>query len=331
MNDSDFQGPLFIVGCGRSGTKLLRNLLNNHPQIGILGFETNFIPLFVKRFGKTPDFSDEATLRAVHDALTQTAFYQSRRAEGVTMSYEQLKAHLREVETEVAWRHVIEGICKFYLDNPSAAIWGDKSPDYTVHIPLLREIFPPARFIHIIRDPRDRSLSARRTWGKSVLRSAHGWCGVMERVEKAGVRADADYLEVFYEQLIEEPEKVMRGICDFLSIPFHEGLLVVDQPAEAVGKTERLTEFVASNKAKYRKELSPYEIRRASEITFPYLEAFGYPLEGAKAHRELSPLFLNLLKLTDGLSTLQIHMQKKGFAQGLRYYVKRNREGRAKA
>ncbi len=326
MNNSDFQGPLFIVGCGRSGTKLLRNLLNNHPQIGILGFETNFIPFFVKRFGKTPDFSDEATLRAVYDALTQTACYQSRQAEGVTMSYEQLKARLEGVDTELAWHHVIEGIVKFYLNAPSVSIWGDKSPDYTVHISLLKEVFPRARFIHIIRDPRDRSLSARKTWGKSVLRSAHGWSKVMELMEKANVRADPNYLEVFYEQLIGEPEKVMRGICDFLDVPFHEDVLVVDQPAEAVGKTKRLTEFVTSNKAKYRKELSPFEIRRASEITYPYLEAFGYPLEDAKSHRELSPLFLNVLKVTDGLSTLRIHMQKKGFAQGLRYYVKRNRE-----
>ena len=330
MITSDFEGPLFIVGCSRSGTKLLRNLLDNHPQVGILGAETNFIPLFVDRFGKTPDFSDEATLKEVHDALTRLAFYQSRQAvDGAAMSYEQLKAQLEGVET-IAWRHVIKAVFKFYSNMPSASIWGDKSPDYTTHIPLLKELFPQARFIHIIRDPRDRSLSTRKTWGKSVLRSAHGWYQVMNRIERANVRHDRSYLEVFYEQLIGEPEKVMRGVCVFLGVSFHEGLLDVDQPAETVGKTKRLTEFVADNKAKYLDELSPYEIRRMSEITYPYLKTFGYPLEGAEAHRELSPLFLRVLQLTDGLATLRIHMQKKGVARGLSYYIKRNRERYAK-
>ena len=245
--------------------------------------------------------------------------------------YDYLKTYFEEAQkTEaVGWRHLIGGVFRFYLEEPSVLVRGDKSPDYTAHIPLLREVFLQSRSVRIIRDPRDRGLSVRKAWGKNVVRSAQNWYEVMERVDRADVRTGPNYLEVFYERLLEEPEEVVRQICDFLGVPFGRNLLVLKRSVENIGAAKGQKEIVAGNKLKYREELSAYEIRRMSEITFPYLQMFGYPLEGAQAHRTLSPRRQNVLKLIDGFATLNIHMKEKGVARGLRYYVQRNLEGRA--
>ena len=333
MNTAEFEGPLFIVGMGRSGTKLLTSLLNNHSQIGIIS-ETNFIPRFIERFGKSPDFSDEATLRAVYDALSKTGLYQTNeQRHNRVLSYAELSGHLREVESSgevIAWHHLIKYVFKFYLQTPAGAVWGDKSPGYTPHVELLKNLFPSARFIHIVRDPRDVSLSVRNAWGRSVLRSAQGWNKVMHKIERTGVRSNPDYLEIFYEQLVENPEAVLRKVCDFLGVPFTDDLLSLDRSPENLGATKGQTSIVAGNQSKYLTELSAYEIRRISELAYPSLKAYGYPLEGAEAHRKLNPVHENLLMVADGLSTLRFHTKQKGVIQGVRYYLRRYREGRAR-
>jgi hypothetical protein len=55
MRSSPFRGPLFVVGMSWSGTKLLRDLLNQHPQIGIPPSESRFLPAVIERFGSIPD------------------------------------------------------------------------------------------------------------------------------------------------------------------------------------------------------------------------------------------------------------------------------------
>jgi len=60
MKKSNFFGPLFIIGMPRSGTKLLRDLMNQNPKIGIPAAETHFIPFMIKKFGDPPNFYEDS-------------------------------------------------------------------------------------------------------------------------------------------------------------------------------------------------------------------------------------------------------------------------------
>ena len=88
MNDTGkYTGPVFIIGNARSGTKLLRSLLNNHPDIS-LGGEGNYIPMLIKRFGVNADISQPPIWRDIFQEFSRTTPSTFMRGQ-VTRLYEQ--------------------------------------------------------------------------------------------------------------------------------------------------------------------------------------------------------------------------------------------------
>ncbi len=106
--------------------------------------------------------------------------------------------------------------------------WGDKTPQYVRAIPTLAEIFPEARFIHIIRDGRDVALSLiRERFGPGNVYTAAGlWRETIEAGRRgARILAPDQYLEVRYEALTGNPGETLRSICAFVGESIHEDVL----------------------------------------------------------------------------------------------------------
>jgi len=116
---------------------------------------------------------------------------------------------------------------------------GDKSPGYVRSIPTLHELWPQARFVHLIRDGRDVCLSAinwkkadrvfrdHSTWPHEPVATAALW---WERSVRLGREAGATlphdrYLEVRYEEVVTDAERVCRTICSFLGVEFDAAML----------------------------------------------------------------------------------------------------------
>src|SRR5919106_1319653 len=106
--------------------------------------------------------------------------------------------------------------------------WGDKTPRYVMHIPLLGSLWPDARFIHLIRDGRNVALSyANVPFGpKNVAMAAKLWS---DRVQ-VGLRdgralGGKRYLEISYEDLVEDPEGETKDLCEFLHLDFDPEML----------------------------------------------------------------------------------------------------------
>src|SRR4051794_28172751 len=72
---NNFQGPIFVVGMPRSGTKLLRDLLNQHSRISIPEVETHFLPLFIKKYGKDFNFNSDRKEELFNDFYKTPFFY----------------------------------------------------------------------------------------------------------------------------------------------------------------------------------------------------------------------------------------------------------------
>jgi hypothetical protein len=70
-----FEGPIFIVGRPRSGTKLLRELLNQHSRISIPFWESSFIPAYAGRARTLGKLDEKKNLKTLVDWLSQTEFY----------------------------------------------------------------------------------------------------------------------------------------------------------------------------------------------------------------------------------------------------------------
>jgi hypothetical protein len=105
--------------------------------------------------------------------------------------------------------------------------YGDKTPSYSANLPQLAALLPEARFIHLIRDGRDVTVSVRALWfrpGDSVEACAEDWANRVARTRALGALVPS-YLEVHYESLVQSPEETLRVICRFLELEFDSQML----------------------------------------------------------------------------------------------------------
>ncbi|HEY9422755.1 MAG TPA: sulfotransferase, partial [Thermoanaerobaculia bacterium] len=199
----------FIVGVGRSGTTLLRLMLDAHPELA-LPPETGFLlPFFAS--GQQP--TREEFLRQV------TGFHTFADA---GLSADRFGREL----SRLPWFSLARGVRLFYglyAERHGKRRWGDKTPVYGQHLPAIRGVLPEARFLHLIRDGRDVALSLRERWfapSREVPDLARHWRDQVAATRAAGLR-DAHYLEVRYEDLIFATRPTLERVARFLDLPFH--------------------------------------------------------------------------------------------------------------
>jgi Sulfotransferase family len=313
-----FRGPVFIIGMPRSGTKLMRALLNQHPQINLTLAESHFIPYFIRKFGNPPPFRVRDDLQPVVRELQQTAFFSTMSKAGYSLDESTFFQNMDPTKWNTIFEHVFRhfGSKREMTDT----IWGDKTPGYINHIPLLKELFPEAKFLHIVRDPRDYCLSVRKSFKKSIYRAAARWRHGVENAHTYGTRLGQDYLEIHYERLLEEPIPTMKEVSSFLGVAYDDTLVDLASAPEDLGDAKGHHKIVTSNKNKYRAQLSSREIGRIEEIVCEVAKAVGYDL-GDKVYKPLNFLALVVLKLHDGIASLRHHVVSEGeFARGTKHF-----------
>lgn len=327
--DRSFDGPLFVVGNPRSGTKLLRDLLNRSPHIDLCNPETHFIPYLWGRHG---DGSNrfEADLDRLFEDFERIPFQHYAARMGKRCMTRDDFDRLGDCTT---WASAFEVICRFYGDaSPQAGrdggevgaaaerlpVWGDKTPSYVTEMPLLKRIFPAARFVHIIRDPRDVAVSAHRAWGHSRLRVADKWRHLVEAARRDRSRLGDAYIEVHYEDLLADPETVLRRVCDLVERPYLPEMTTLAVPSENIG-TARGKRFIdAGNSGRFAAHLSQAKLRRIEEIVFDAIADMPYRPLLATRHRPLVMPERIALRASDGGRTALRLLREKGLREGIR-------------
>ena len=105
--------------------------------------------------------------------------------------------------------------------DPAARVWGDKTPINAFHLEKIYSVFPQANFIHIVRDGYDVVSSYLEMGRYSNIRdAAERWLDSIDRCQEFGRCYPDQYIEIFYEKLVREPEITTREICNFLDISF---------------------------------------------------------------------------------------------------------------
>jgi len=213
--------PLVLLGVSRSGTTLLRVILDRSPGIAIPD-ESFFVPLLARRHGKTVDaerfLDDLARIPAIRDWGLSATSLAPRIRSGMPIG------------------EAIAAIYEAYADAAGKPRWGDKTPMYMRHLALLDELFPHAQYVHLIRDGRDAALSFlqmpegtfTRTWAhpRTPAQFACLWRKEVADARSLGDRVGATrYHEVRYEALVANPDATVRGICAFAGIPFDSAML----------------------------------------------------------------------------------------------------------
>jgi hypothetical protein len=206
--------PFFIVGCARSGTTLLRDLLRSHPRLSI-PTESHFIPAFYQCYGN-PQSARQAVMIA--RAILRLQYV---RAWDLPVS-EEMFSDCR------TFAEIITRIYQAWAHKEGKPHWGDKTPNYVTRIPLLAEAFTDARFIHIYRDGRDvaRSWIRAKFGPQNVFTAARDWHARVTAGRQSGRELPRNrYLEVKYETLLKRPEETMRQVCLFLGESYDPAVL----------------------------------------------------------------------------------------------------------
>jgi hypothetical protein len=229
---------VFIIGCARSGTTLLRRIVDAHPQIAITQ-ETHWIPdYFEQRTGLTP--AGMVTLELIRQLLDHPRFRK------LWIGREQLE-QLLERGQDVSYADFVTGIFDLYGNGRGGgkALVGNKTPRYVRSIRTLHGLWPKAKFIHLIRDGRDVALSAINwkekagalaerytTWGEHPVTTAATWWKWNVRLGREARQGLGSglYYEMRYEALVASPQEECARLCAFLGVPytsvmlhFHEG------------------------------------------------------------------------------------------------------------
>lgn len=210
--------PFFIVGAQRSGTTMLRLMLNNHPALAV-PFESVFIPEFYRRLGEYGDLREHGNVERLLGDICADRWVQRG---GLVPDPGAVLA--RGVDSYPA---LVDAIFSEYARSRGKRRWGDKTPTYVTELDVLWELFPGCRFVHLVRDGRDVALSLSGiSWGSShIPRIAEEWRWKTTLAHKMGRMIPDHYLEVRYEDLVREPTAALRAICGFLGEPYSDAML----------------------------------------------------------------------------------------------------------
>ncbi|MDQ3175479.1 MAG: sulfotransferase [Acidobacteriota bacterium] len=211
----------FVVGVGRSGTTLLRLMLDAHPDLAIPP-ETHFIPAAALAHKRTL-----TPRRAFLKTLTSHPMWQDHGIE-VDLLDKRIST-IKPFDLSEALR----AFYQLYAERHAKTRWGDKTPFYVRRMKLIQNLLPEARFVHIIRDGRDVALSNRGLWfgPNSIEEAAELWVSWIEEARDQS-RHLSHYLEIRYEDLLMDTETSLQRISEFIALPWNSAMLDYHKTAE---------------------------------------------------------------------------------------------------
>ena len=288
--------PLLIGACPRSGTTLLRSLLDNNPDLAIPP-ETDFvIPLWRTRphYG---DLREEANRRRLAEWIFLQDGHGGKRLRFQGQRERQLtpeEAVERVVAAGTTLGSMFAACFALYAESSGKPRWGDKRPAYAGNVDVLFRLFPDAQFINVVRDPRGSvsSLMGLR-WHReqaALAASTATWEMSVQRVDRSARRLRPDQLlDVRYEDLVRDPERKLAEICAWAGLPDDEAAVRQMLTGERTGGFrpgwhDKLREPVnTSSVASWRERLGPRQVALVEQATAPLMERFGYrPVAGPR-------------------------------------------------
>lgn len=215
--------PFFIVGFQRSGTTLLRLMLDSHPRVAVPLDTTG---LWARYDDRRPEFGRLETAADRYRMIE--AFLQEERIRLWETELDAADIAARAENVGGDYPAIVAAFHEAYAAAHGKDFWGSKDPGDMLRIHRIHGWFPDARFIHLVRDGRDACLSQReQTFGHDdVLACAADWREQVWWVRRMGSLLGAErYHELRYEDLVTDPEKELRSLCRFLDLEFEPAML----------------------------------------------------------------------------------------------------------
>lgn len=255
------QSPVILGGCQRSGTTLLRVMLDSHPNIAC-----------------GPECS-----------LLTGGYLPEKLARRFDISAADISSLRRQAQDHA---HFVELFLADYAQRRGKQRWGEKTPQNIRHVAWIFAHWPNAKFIHVLRDGRDAICSIRTHPRFRIIDGEKIPTGILRPLEPcirgwlrdtgAGLawRGQPNYLEVRYEDLVNAPDATLKKICAFIGEDYSPALLRYHEQERDV------TNFIANVAAtkpvktnavgRWRSDLKPDELQLFQTLAGTRMAELGY-------------------------------------------------------
>jgi hypothetical protein len=262
------QIPFFLVGFQRSGTTMLRLMLNAHPELAVPHDSARLWFNYRDKAGSYKNSPADA-MRMIDDLLCEPRI----KAWKTELPREQIFAD----PLPVTFPEIMRRFHEVYARAQGKRMWGDKNTGTLTELDQLDRMFPACKVIHLVRDGRDCALShlsKEYVYGyANVLRVALEWREQVTLCRKMGAMLPADrYMEIRYEDLLASPERELRKICHFLGVGYAAEMLtyyrtvssnvpddrrglwpLLDQPPQAANVNKWKTKMSGADRAIFQR------------------------------------------------------------------------------
>lgn len=246
LQAGSLKAPVFLVGAERSGSTLLRIMLDNHPEVAF----RNEFEFAVDRVG------DDGSFPALDAYAEWLDLVRTFRMSGF------------EITPGLDYRGVVTDFLRQKRDRDGKRLVGA-----TIHRRFKRilHIWPDARFIHLVRDGRDVAVSRMKMgWAGNVWSAAHEWVEVEHEIAELESSLPAGrMIRVRYEDIVRDAEAELTRICDLFGVGFTPAMLTFDD-----GTTYDPPDPIHASK--WRRNLTPHEVRLIESVQADTLKRAGY-------------------------------------------------------
>ena len=271
---------LIIGGCPRSGTTLLRTMLHCHPEVAIPR-ETRFVLESWRRRRTFGDLGEEANRIRLAKWIFMREETQADR-----LGIETDEAISRLAVAPPTLGSLLATCFVMFADKEGKPRWGDKRPMYAERLATMLELFPSAHFIHVVRDPRACVASLRKLgWFEGhIPPMAELWERSLNGVQRCRrTLAPDQLLEVRYEDLVSDPERIAPQVAAFAGITADESAVEsmlryheYDETRDEQYHSNLRRPIDPSRISEWQDALSAEEIAFVEQATRPLMLRWGY-------------------------------------------------------
>jgi sulfotransferase family protein len=298
--------PIFVVGPSRSGTTLVRSILNAHPAVSIAP-ETHYFDDLRPRLGARAlaplEDTDVRSVERYFLALRDTVYGQETSPGQTSIDSGELRreAHFLGGTADAYF----EAFCRRRMRALGKSRWGEKTPRHVFRIAEMLDLWPEAKVVCLVRDPR-AVVASYRDWKRGkpdssvpdrlrATRSYHPVVsallvkGAVEASQQARRRFGAERILLLrYEELVTEPERSVRTLAEWIGVDYESSMLGVSDKYGSYGDVSG--GISQAPLERWRSKLSPTELSVIQTCCRGTMEQAGYQRE------RVSPPLLELVR-----------------------------------
>ena len=286
-----------MVGNSRSGTSMMAHILGNHPKVYTLIHEIHFFDELIDIKNLHKDIPEREAIRIY-------AYLLSIINEGY-LSKKNIKNYISEAKQRTKGinkqtpANLYSDFLFYSTEKNKKKISCEQTPRYLFYLGQIFEIFPDAKVVNMVRDPRDILLSQKNKWRLRFLGHRHIPLGESLRAwanyhpllvsklwnvsikEAERFKHDNRVLMIRFEDLIDAPELTVKKVCDFAGIDYRPEMLEVPRVGSSFDKFDSEWRGIDSSKKQRWKRggLNTAEIYICQWFNRERLLRYGYDIE----------------------------------------------------